>query len=357
MPNKPSEKSEHINKAIEITLRVGFIGLLFALSFLILRPFLAPVIWGLIIAVAVYPLHQRLTTIFRGRTKLSAIVIALMGLSLIIIPSILFANSTVESVKSIAQSIESEALVIPPPRENIKEWPIIGNEIYNIWEQTTHSIAKTIQRFGPELKPLVPKITGSLTMFVKSFFLFIISIIIASALLLVAEPGKKMADVLFKTLAGRKAEDLSVLSVATIRNVVQGIVGTAFIQTFILSIGLFAVDIPAAGVIAIIILILAIAQIPVIIVLLPVVIYVFSVESTTVAVIFMIWSIIGSLVDNFFKPMLMGKGVDVPMLVILLGAIGGMILGGPVGLFIGAVILAITYKIFTSLLSDEVAKE
>lgn len=357
MTEQTNSKDVYVEKAIDIALRLGFIGLLFALSFLILKPFLAPVVWGLIIAVAVYPLHQRLSMFLRGRVKLSALIIALIGLSIIIIPSIMFTNSTVDSIKTVAQSIENDAFEIPAPRENVKDWPLIGNEVYTLWEQTTNNIAKTIQRFGPQLKTLVPKITGSLGTFVKSIFLFIISIIIAAALLLVAEPGKKMADVVFKTLAGGKAEDLAQLSVATIRNVVQGIVGTAFIQTFFLSIGIFVVDVPAAGIISIIILVLAIVQIPIILVLLPLIIYVFSVETTTVAIIFMVWSILWSMSDNIIKPMLMGKGVDVPMLVILLGALGGMILGGPIGLFIGAVILTMTYKIFISLVSEEVEKE
>lgn len=357
MQDQSNPNSEHVVKAIDVALRLGFIGLLFAMSFLILKPFLAPVVWGVIIAVAVYPLHLRLSSALKGRTKLSAVIIALIGLSIIIVPSVLFTNSTVDSIKSIAQSIESDAFEVPAPNESVKEWPLIGNQIYNIWEQTTDNIVKTIQRFGPQLKSLLPKITGSLTAFLKSIFLFIISIIISAALLLVAEPGKKMADVIFKTLAGNKAEDLVLLSVATIRNVVQGIVGTAFIQTFFLSIGIFMLDIPAAGIISIIILILAIVQIPLLIVLAPLVIYVFSVESTLVAIIFSVWSILWSLADNVLKPILMGKGVDVPMLVILLGALGGMILGGPIGLFIGAVILAITYKILISLVTEEVEKE
>lgn len=357
MPKQSSPKSDHVVKAIDVALRLGFIGLLFAMSFLILKPFLAPVVWGVIIAVAVYPLHQRLTSALRGKAKLSAVIIALIGLSIIVVPSILFTNSTVDSIKSIAHSIESDSFKIPSPNESVKEWPLIGNQVYNIWEQTTENIAKTIQRFGPQLKSLIPKITGSLSAFIKNIFLFIISIIISAALLLVAEPGKKMADVIFKTLAGNKAEDLVHLSVATIRNVVQGIVGTAFIQTFFLSLGIFMIDIPAAGIISIIILILAVVQIPLIIVLAPLIIYVFSIETTTVAILFTIWSILWSLADNALKPILMGKGVDVPMLVILLGALGGMILSGPIGLFIGAVILTITYKILISLVTEEVEKE
>ena len=105
-------------------------------------------------------------------------------------------------------------------------------------------------------------------------------------------------------------------------------------------------DVPAAGLLAFVVLVLAIAQLPPILVLLPVIFYVFSVASTTVAVVFMIWSILVSMSDAVLKPLLLGRGVDAPMLVILLGAIGGMIFSGIVGLFIGAVILALGYKLF-----------
>jgi len=139
---------------------------------------------------------------------------------------------------------------------------------------------------------------------------------------------------------------LLTLSTATIRSVAVGVIGIAFIQAMLGGLGMMFAGVPAAGLLAIVILVLAIAQLPPLVVLLPVVIYVFSAESTTVAVVFMVWSILVSMSDAVLKPIFLGRGVDAPMLVILLGAIGGMITSGIVGLFIGAVILALGYKLF-----------
>ena len=136
------------------------------------------------------------------------------------------------------------------------------------------------------------------------------------------------------------------LSTATIRSVAVGVIGIAFIQALLGGLGMMFAGVPAAGLLAIVILVLAIAQLPPILVLLPVIFYVFSVESTTVAVIFMVWSILVSMSDAVLKPIFLGRGVDAPMLVILLGAIGGMITSGIVGLFIGAVILALGYNLY-----------
>ena len=141
------------------------------------------------------------------------------------------------------------------------------------------------------------------------------------------------------------------LSISTIRSVVQGVIGIALIQAVFLGIGMFAIKLPGAGIFTILVLILAIVQLPTIVVMAPVAIYVFSVNDTGPAIIFLVWTILWSLSDNVLKPMFLGKGVEVPMLVILMGAIGGMILGGPVGLFVGSVVLAWAYKIITGLMS------
>jgi predicted PurR-regulated permease PerM len=175
--------------------------------------------------------------------------------------------------------------------------------------------------------------------------------IIAGALLLVAEPGKKAANQLFRTFVGEKSEDFTGLSIATIRSVVAGVIGIAVIQTLFLSIGMFVIHMPAAGIIAIVVLIVTIIQLPPILIMLPVIIYVFSFAEPVPAIIFTVWAVFWSVADMFLKPMLLGKGVDVPMLVILLGAIGGMMMGGMVGLFVGSVALALAYKILMTMLA------
>ena len=130
------------------------------------------------------------------------------------------------------------------------------------------------------------------------------------------------------------------------RSVAQGVLGVAFIQAILAGIGLLVMDVPGAGLWTLGVLLLAIIQLPTILLLGPIIIYVFSVADTVPAIVFMIWSILVGLSDNILKPMLLGRGVDIPMMIILIGAIGGMMLHGIIGLFIGAVILAIVYKLF-----------
>jgi len=169
---------------------------------------------------------------------------------------------------------------------------------------------------------------------------------------LYAEPGKRAAEKLFRAFLGSKGEALTEISIATIRSVVQGIIGIALIQAVFLGIGMFVIKVPAPGILALVVLILAIVQLPTILVMLPVTLYVFSVNELGPALIFAIWTLLWSLSDNLLKPLLLGKGVDIPMLAILIGAIGGMIMGGLVGLFVGSVVLALAYKIISMLMED-----
>ena len=341
-----------MQKSVRAALRIGFIALLFILSFGILKPFLAPVVWGIIIAVGIYPLHQRFARFLGNRAKLSAILISLIGISIIVVPSVLFTSSTVESVSKTVDAIEDETLEVPPPDAKVKDWPFIGEKTYKYWSSAANNLTEMLQKYKPQLKELAPRLTKAITSLVGSILLFIIAMIIAGSLLLLAEPGRKVANQVFKTFIGEKGEELTGLSIATIRSVVQGVIGIAVIQTLFLSIGMFAIHVPGAGIIAIVVLIVTIIQLPPILVMLPIIIYVFSITDTVPAVIFTVWTVLWSLADSFLKPMFLGKGVDVPMLVILLGAIGGMMLGGPVGLFVGSVVLALTYKIFVAMLEE-----
>ncbi len=341
------------NRAIGAALRISFIALLFMTSFWILKPFLAPVLWGLVFAVGIYPLHKKLAKLFGNRNKLSAITIAIIGISIIVVPITMFTNSSVTSISEIVNEINEGTLSIPEPDSKIADWPIVGKAIYEAWDLTANNLTAAIVKFEPQLRELAPKLTSMIAGLAGSILLFIIAIIISSALLLVAEPGKKAADKIFQTFVGPKGADFAELSAATIRSVVQGVVGIAVIQTVFLSIGMFAIGIPAAGIISIILLIVAVIQLPTILVMLPVMIYVFSFADTTSAVIFTIWSIVWGLSDNVLKPMMLGKGIDIPMLVILLGSIGGMMFAGAVGLFLGSVILALAYKIFIAMLEED----
>ncbi|MBN9445564.1 MAG: AI-2E family transporter, partial [Bosea sp.] len=140
-----------------------------------------------------------------------------------------------------------------------------------------------------------------------------------------------------------RTERLANLTAATIRGVGLGVVGVALVQSFLLGLGFFAIGLQAAGPLTLVALLLGIIQIPLILLTLPVVAYVFFTEPTQPAVIFLIWNIVAGLSDNVLRPLLLGRGLEVPMPIILFGVIGGMIAEGLLGLFVGPVLLAVSY--------------
>jgi len=345
MKNETNSDHFYRKRSVKIALTLGFLALLIILSYGILRPFLPLLLWGIVFAVGVYPLHRRLMKVMGNRARLSAILISLIGISIIAVPVALFTKSTIESVKQTVDAIENETYNVPPPNEKLKEWPLIGESAYSFWSSANQNLEATYEKYKPQIKEFTPKLTKAVTGMMTGLIQFVLALIVAGVLLTVAEPGRKITDQVFRALAGPRGALLTTLSIDTIRSVVNGVIGIAVIQTLFISLGFFLIQLPAAGVAAIVLLIVAIVQLPPMLLTIPVILYVFSYAETTPAIIFAIWTLLWSLADNILKPMLLGKGVDVPMLVILMGAIGGMILAGPVGLFVGSVVLAVTYKI------------
>ena len=347
------QEDRQIQRSIRTALRLGFIALLLVMSYFILKPFLGIVIWGIIIAVALFPAHKKFAKILGNREKLSVTLIILIGIALIVVPSIMFTASTVESLQELSKSLEEGNLQIPKPDESVADWPIIGGMVFETWDSASKSLGSLVVKFTPQLMEFAPKILSFAGSLLGTVFVFIISLIVAGVLLVNTEVAEKTAVSVFKTLAGSEGEHFASLAAATIKGVVQGVLGTALIQTFFISIGLFMIGFPGAGIVSLIVLFVAVIQLPLLLVMIPVIIYVFTYAGTTVAVIFTIWTVLWSAADNFIKPILMGRGVDIPMLVILLGAIGGMMLAGIVGLFIGAVFLAFSYKVFQAIIKAD----
>ena len=332
--------------AVEIAIRLGVIFLILAWCLQILTPFISLVAWGAIIAIAIYKPFLKLVEKLGGRKKLAVTLIAVASIAAILIPVISLSSSLAESATTIGNQISTGKVNIPPPSESVSEWPLIGEKAYAIWHQASVDLSALLEKYPEQLSGAGKKLLGAAKGASIGIIQFIISMLIAAAFLSSAEAAGAAVRRLARRLAGERGEPLLALSTATIRSVAVGVIGIAFIQAMLGGLGMMFAGVPAAGLLAIVILVLAIAQLPPILVLLPVIFYVFSVESTTVAVVFMIWSIMVSMSDAFLKPLLLGRGVDAPMLVILLGAIGGMITSGIVGLFIGAVILALGYKLF-----------
>jgi predicted PurR-regulated permease PerM len=340
------------NRTIFIALRISFFALLIVWSFKIIEPFITPVLWAVIIAIAIFPFFEKFASFIGNRNKVASIIITVSALAILIVPSIIFMDSAIAELQNYSALMKSGSLKVPPPSSAVSEWPLIGKPLYDIWLLASNNLQAAITKFEPQLREFAPKVFSAAAGLGITLLQFIISIIIAGVILTKSRASEKAAKSIFTTLIGNQGENFVKLSVVTIRSVVQGVLGVAAIQSLLGGIGIWAIGIPAVGLWALIILFLAILQLPPLLILGPLAIYGFSIADTTPAVIFLIWSIIISVSDSFLKPMLLGRGVDVPMLVILLGAIGGMMLSGLLGLFIGAVVLALSYKILGAVLVD-----
>jgi len=339
---------------IEALIRVAVIGIMAFWVFQLIQPFLIPVLWGMILAVAAEPLIAWVSKKTGGRRSLAAGLFVLIIISLLIIPTVLLVVSSVGKIQVVAEQIQTKALTIPPPPESVAGWPVLGESLHNAWLLTSTNLAAALKQYAPQIETALGAILGSVGGGLYGLFMVIISTCIAGVFLAKSEPSAGIARKVFTRFTGEKGLKIADLAVAAIRGVMQGVVGVAVIQAILSAIGMLVAGVPATGLWAVLVLICAVSQLPTILILGPVAVYLFSVASTATAVLFLIWALIISASDGLLKPILMGRGVDVPMLVILIGALGGMILSGIIGLFVGAVVLAIMYTLFTAWLDEEI---
>jgi predicted PurR-regulated permease PerM len=325
--------------------QIAAVALLVVWCFQIVAPFLSIVLWGLIIAVALYPVHVKLSTRLGGREKLSATIFVLVGLAILLVPTYILTDSSIAALKTVGAQLEEGSVSISPPDASVAEWPLIGEQVHQVWSDAATNLEETLNKFEDQLKSLgrsVISFAGSMAVGVLQF---VASFIIAGVFLVSAEGGYRVSQTLASSLAGDRGKGLTDLSVATIRSVAKGVLGVAIIQAILSAVGLVVAGIPAAGIWTFAVLMLAIMQLPPIIILGPIAVWFFSTADTVPATIFLVFALVVSASDGVLKPMFLGRGVEIPMLVILLGAIGGMILLGIVGLFIGAIVLALGYQI------------
>jgi len=331
---------------IETAIKIALVFFVIYICFLIFKPFLLPVIWAIIIAVAVYPLHKKIKRLLNNKGKASAIIISIIFLAAIIIPAALFIAVLADSVQVLATQFQEGSFTIPPPPENVASWPVVGTPINDVWNLFYQNMELAITEYKEEIKTFGTGLLSAVSGLTIGLLMLIFAVVLSGVFLVNSEAANTLAIKVFKRLIGEKGEEVAENSKATIRSVVNGVLGTAIIQSAIIAIGFFVADVPGAPILSVLVLVLAIVQLPPALIIIPVVIYMFSIMGTTGAIVFAVWSAIGGLSDNFLKPMLLGRGLEIPMLIILIGSIGGMLLMGIVGLFIGAVILALGYQLF-----------
>lgn len=339
-------------QTIDRAVHVSLVFLLAGLCLWIFRPFALPFAWGTIIAIGAYPIYLRINKALGGRRTWSGVVYALLGLALIVGPSILLAETLIEGAQAAKEYLDEEVAIVPPPPKGVQELPLIGKQLYEYWSLASSNLEEALNEVSPQIAAAAGMLLGAAAGIGVSILQFIIAVIIAAALSVRGESNVKGGVALATRLIGDQGPGLAELVGVTIRNVATGILGVAAIQTLMAGVGFLAVGLPAAGLWALFCLVLSIIQIGPALIVIPAVIYVFSTASTTTAVLFLLWSIVVLASDNFLKPLLMGRGAKVPILVIFLGAIGGFIAMGIIGLFIGSIVLSLGYELYLAWLHN-----
>ena len=341
----PSNDKAYLNRGFEVFIHLALLVLLAAACFLIVRPFVLLITWGIIIAIAVYPGYRRVQKLLGGRGGLAAIVCTLVLLSILIIPVALLTDSLVDGVRTLAARLMEGTSIIPPPPSSIKTWPVIGIPLANAWGLASKNLAAALQTFAPQLKSFIPELLKASAGVGFAVLEWVLSILVAGFLLANTKGGSNVARSLSNRIFGEKGQEFEELAAATIRSVTTGILGVALIQSFFAALGFLVTGLPGAGLWAAIFLVAAVLQIGPI-VLIPAVIYMFATGSTTKAVTFLIWCVLVGLMDNVLKPLLLGRGIAVPLAVVFLGAIGGFMAMGIIGMFVGPILLSVGYKLF-----------
>lgn len=347
---KTVDHKDYVNRAVEASIHIGLVILLAATCFLILRPFLPLIAWGIIVAIAVYPRYRQLQLVLGGRDVLAAVLITLLLLALLIVPVVLLAGTLIGGIQTLAAHLKDGTPIIPPPPAGVETWPLVGVPLKSAWSLASTNITTALRSFAPQIKAIIPGLLSASAGVGLTALQFALSIIVAGALLANSRGAAGAARSLASRIFGDKGPEFEQLVGSTIRSVTIGILGVALIQSVLAALGFLVAGLPGAGLWAVVFLVAALLQVGTL-VLIPAVIYVFATSSVTKAVIFTVWCLIVALVDNTLKPLLLGRGVAVPIVVVFLGAIGGFVAMGLIGLFVGAIVLSVGYKLFTAWLA------
>lgn len=341
------EEKDYIARAREVFIRMSLLGVLGVSCVLLLRPFLKLLVTAIIIAIAIFPTYQLLQRALWGRKNVAALLCTVLLLIALLVPCVLLAGTLTSGVRDIVRQLQSGRLEIPPPPNRLDKVPVVGSQVKQYWILLSTNVSEALSRLAPHLRDRVPEIASASADMGSLVLQFFVSILVAGYLLATSQKNDRFADRLFIRIFGRQGPEYKQLIASTVRSVANGILGVAVIQTIFASVGFWLVGLPGAGLWAVVFLIASVLQVgPV--VLIPAAIYGFARFPTSHAVMFLAWCIVIGLMDNVLKPVLLGRGSKVPIGVVFLGVLGGFILMRLLGLFVGAIILSVGYKLFVA---------
>jgi predicted PurR-regulated permease PerM len=337
--------SPHIlDIAVDVALRLSLLGLVVLACLIIVRPFVVILLWAAIIAVAIASPFEALVRLVRRR-GLAALLISTIGIGLIVLPTWSMGGSLLQSLGSLRTTMAAGELSVPPPPPRIIELPVVGDRVFEAWQLASDDVQEAVAQFEPQIRAAGRWGIRFLAGIGGTVLQTIVSLIIATVLLTYREGGVHSVLAIARRVNPQEGEQYVSMVRATIDSVTLGVLGVAFIQAGATALLLIVAGFPAAAIVSIAALILAVVQLPVNIALLWPVIWSFTVMSTPMAIVFTVLALVIGAGDMLLKPLFLGRGVPVPTFVILIGAVGGMVSIGMMGLFLGAVIFGIGYRL------------
>ena len=347
-PATPSAASLTVDAAI----RIGLLGLLLYWSLKVIGPFLTVALWSAILTVALYPVFDWLARRL-GSRRWAATLITLLCLLIVIGPVTWLGFGLIGSVDFVVRGFDSKILSIPLPAESVKNWPLIGEQVHRLWTLAATDVKTILLEAAPRLKPLGSKLLDIAGTVVFGLLEFVAAIIIAGFLY---SPGPQLAaslGALLRRIFGQRSAEMLKLAGSTIRNVSRGVVGIALVQSFLAGLGFLVAGIPAAGFFSFIALVLGIIQIGPTILFIPIVVWSWTTLETTNALIFTAYMVAVGLVDNVLRPFVMAHGLTTPMPIIFIGVVGGTLAYGISGLFLGPIVLSVTWALLVAWVQDD----
>lgn len=341
---------------IQLAIRLGLLAFLIYWTFVLIRPFVPILAWSIVLAVALYPVFHLLSRLLGGRPRFAAVILTLINLMIVIGPATWLGLSAVEGVKEFAVRLSAGTLMVPSPPEGVKDWPLIGPQLHELWNQASNNIRMVLREVAPHLKPLAGIMLGFAGDAGVGTLKFLLSMILAGFLFPYGPQLVESVRAFLYRIVPEQSEHFLELAGTTIRAVSQGVIGVAIIQSLLAGLVFKLAGIPGAGLLAFVVMILAIVQIGAAIVLLPVVIWIWTAKDFNTALLLTVLLCIVGVLDNVLKPLVMGRGLATPTIVILVGVIGGALAHGIVGLFIGPIILSVAWELTVAWIRAERAE-
>ena len=342
-----------------ILFAVVAIGGLIAASFWVLRPFLPATIWAVMIVVATWPEMRWVERKLGGRRSLAVAVMTVAMLAIILVPIGIAVATLVDRADEIAAWTRSLAgFSMPPPPAWVRELPLVGKRIATSWQGVASMRPDEFAAYiTPHLTEIGRWLIGQAGSLLTLLVQLLLTLALSAVLYAKGEVAAAWVRAFARRLAGGDGERAAILSGQAIRAIALGIVVTALVQSVVGGIGLAVTGVPHAVVLTAVMFLLGVAQVGAVPVLVGGVIWLYWQDQTLWATVMVVWTVITGSLDNFIRPILIKRGADLPLLLVFSGVLGGLLAFGIIGLFVGPVVLAVSYTLLLAWVGDRSAEE